>query len=328
MLQKLEDKSNDQIWAAIRNDVTLEEDGDWAYAAEGAVNLGKILTKGESAAPSAENGLAGSYEITVNPNHYAYDGVDCICVTDRLRNLAHLATGTISAVLETGEALTLIDESEAFALSRSEDTENRFYSVRIENCVEGSKVGEILTIRLWFPTDLACSIFYDAMIIDPDPAGDSGAVKYGSTAELSGIEVGLSGSLYACPDTDVLSRRRLILSKYDAAEENIALEGAEFGAFFYRGDLSGETEDVRLATLIMDEEGKAVFHSASDAGAGAYVIQADQLYYLKELRAPEGYERDERLYWFYWEKDGIPPENLPEGEDLIICGSEGKERAE
>ncbi len=327
VIQKLEDKSNDQTWVKIQNNAVLEEDGDWAGADESAVNLKKILTKTESAAPSLRDDSAGSYKITFNPNHFAYNEADCITVTDRMQNLAHLSTGTVSAVLETGEALTLIDETEALALRRSSETENRFYSVRVENCMENGKIGEILTIQLWFPTDLSCSIFYDAMIINPDLTGDSGMVEYKNTAGIGGIEVSLSGSIPAYTDADILSRRRLILTKHDAADEDIVLPGAEFEVFFYQGDLSGEKKDIRLATLVTDEEGKGVFCSAPDAEDGAYLIQTDQLYYLKELCAPEGYETDEKLYWFYWKKNGIAPENLPEGEDLLICDPDGGDGA-
>ncbi len=321
ILQGLEDSNNDQIWALIQNDAILEKNGEWAYSAEDTVYLKKILTKTETAAPSAANAFVGSYRITVNPNHYDYSGTDCITVTDTLQNLAHLATGGIAGFIESKEPLTLIDESEAASMTRSAQTENRYYSVSVENCFDENKTGEILTIKLWFPTDLAFSVCYDAMIIDPELPGSSVQGEYGNSAKTGDITVSLSGSLPIFSSSDILSRRKLILTKVDAEQQENTLEGAEFEVYFYRTDLPGGVEDVRLNTIITDESGTGVFCSASDAQTGAYVIQADQLYYLREVSAPEGYEPDEKQYWFYWRQDGISPEDMPEA---VTAEGEGK----
>ena len=81
----------------------------------------------------------------------------------------------------------------------------------------------------------------------------------------------------------------LSIHKTDIDDPNRVVPGASYGIYSSQGEL--------LAEETTDENGIA--HFRGDPAAG-FILASDQLYYLQETAAPEGYQLSETRYWFYY----------------------------
>ncbi len=312
ILQGLEEENLDSIYVNIKNQATLQKNGVNGKNDRAEVDLKKLFTKSEDTAPHNDNAYTGSYTITVNPNQYDYSLQDTLTITDTMQGLIYHAERPLSVVTGQGNALTEISEEEAKAKGR-DGNEDRYFSVSEEKMTdaEGAVSGDVLTITIWYPTNLTYKISYDAKAVTTE-APDEGdeVIAYRNTAAEGDIFVEIAGSYTLGDENDYWEEKQLILTKLDAGDPAEKLGGAVFDAYLYR---DGE-EDYYLNSLTTDADGVGILTSQGpEASDRPYILTDGLLYYVLERTAPAGYHLNPVRYWFYWSEEEMPPEELPDG---------------
>ncbi len=305
---------NEGTSSRVWNTATLQKDGDYVIDDGDGVLLERLLSKSETERPADHDGV-GTFEILINEKGYSMADTDCLVVTDTLENLAHLVDiGENPRVTADQKPLKLLDENEAAGLGR-EGNEDTYYSLSCTDTLseeeEGEKTGEVMTIKIWYPTSLTYRICYDATVIG---ATEQNQGRYSNTAKIQEVFATVGGDMGGSWASWYAYGKKLLLTKKDADTAAPLSEGAEFA--FYRCREDGE--ETLLNTLTTDQEGKLEFHTDRSLG---YVLAADRLYCAVETKAPEGYEKSDRRYYFYFSEEGIDPDLLPEdvdAKDLLI----------
>ncbi len=305
----------------VKNYAFLYENGKAGPQGYADVQIWKLLTKEETVSPDHGPEAIGTYTIQVNPHHMDYTGAADLTVTDTMENLTHRADAPMHISTEQGE-LSCIDPAAAVRLDPVRD-QAQYYSVSYEEVREGeasAKTGEIMTIQIWYPTDAAYTITYDAMVLAP-----GAQAAYRNQAQIGHVTCEVTGRM-SDGWSDWWDNSRLVaLKKVDAGNPDLVLSGAVFDV--YRYDDAGE--DLYLTTLSTQADGTAAFCSDRTAG---YLLCANTLYYLKETQAPAGYQLDETaLYFYIQEEEGtsVPlPEavSIEEGNLCIFAAGEETEK--
>ncbi len=310
VLQGLEEANWDGVFVDVTNRVILHKDGVNVKSDNDSINLKKLFTKSEDKAPHNDNAYTGSYTITVNPNQYDYSLQDTLTITDTMQGMTYLADRPFSVVTGQENALTKISEEEAKDIGRA-GNEDQYYSLSEKNLTDaaGDVTGDLLTITIWYPTDLTYEISYEAKaVITEKPDEGGGVIAYGNTAAEGDIFVEVTGSYTLGDESEDWEEKRVILTKVDAGDAAVKLGGAVFDAYLYRDG----TEDYYLNSLTTDADGVGTLISQGpEVSDRPYMLSDDTLYYVLERQAPAGYQPNPARYWFYWSEGELPPEALP-----------------
>ncbi len=318
ILQALVDE-NTTLPVKITNNIALYENADYVTGDQDAESVRRPFVKKETGRPDDRDGI-GQYEITFDPHGEDYSWADSITITDELENLALRAD---SLVVQAGETrLQPVSEEKAYDLDPEADRD-RFYSLAQKDVTdpEGKKTGETVTITLWYPTDQGCTVSYEAAVLSyaDEPEG-----TYSNTVRIGSVQYRLAGSYREghSGESGSGSAYTMTLTKVDAEEPERALPGAVFEIYRYAVE-EGYEEDWLLATETTGEDGTFTFHSDLSKG---FVLEEDVLYYLREVRAPEGYQRTDTLAGFIFEAEGYTG-SLPEGLEWenVTIGTPGAE---
>lgn len=95
------------------------------------------------------------------------------------------------------------------------------------------------------------------------------------------------------------TEKAYIISKVDADNFGLDLEGAVFTVYKYDGDSDDSNDDI-VTTYQTNAKGLiSIVYSSGN-------YQEDQIYYAKETQAPAGYELPDNpsKHYFYWDEDG------------------------
>ncbi len=303
--QKIQDNGEKKI--QLLNEADLLKNGMVEDDSEAMVTVHGAIEKLETAAPERDNSYSSTCMIRVNASFDDYSGADRIEVTDIMENLTYAEESmqiTYQDADQSTGTLSEISKDQAETLAR-EGNENRYYSLA---CGEDGN----LLITLWYPTQAAYEITYRAAVTD---LVQGGITEYRNTAGLGKVSSTAEGRGFRVEDDWFAEEFEATIYKVDAAgsgEDPKMLPGAEFEVWQYAKD----GEDLLVDTLTTGEDGTAVFRTRREDGV---LIFRNTLYYLLESRAPEGYEKNEEKYYFYFspDEDMVLPETIP-----ALCGTD------
>jgi uncharacterized surface anchored protein len=150
----------------------------------------------------------------------------------------------------------------------------------------GSPV-HVLDIVILHPQPVMYILDYDATLIIPP--GTTQAVKYNNSATVTiwGKDISTESDEKVYADINIAARTyRMEMHKKDSVTGE-PLPGATFGLFNKQGGL--------ITSGITDAEGKLPFETNIIQGI---ILREHVLYYMQELKAPQGYRLDDTKYWF------------------------------
>ena len=227
------------------------------------------------------NGYTAHYQITVNEAKLALTNGSALQVHDEMTETLVFINGSLAVRTEDANG-TLA------TLQQGEDYTIEYDGTGNTLDVNGNKV-HVLDITILHPQPVKYIIDYDATLIPPE--GGSVDVTYSNSAtitlwgksfteetpEKTYMKFGITGESY-----------KVELRKNDSITGD-PLYGAIFGLYTAQhGQIAtGETSKEQNLTFITDIIQGIIFRQ-------------HELYYLKELQAPAGYQLDDTPHWFYF----------------------------
>ncbi len=294
-----------------RNSLPAATDSDTEY-------VRRPFVKKETGKPDDRDGI-GQYEITFDPHEEDYSWADSITIQDEMDNLTLLAD---SLTVKAGDtALTRICEAKAFDLDPENDRDG-YYSLSRKDVTgrDGKKTGENVTITVWYPTDQVCTVSYEAAVLSYAEEMEG---TYSNTVRIGSVQSSVTGSYREGHSGESGSGRSysMTLKKVDADDQELTLPGAVFEIYRYAVE-DGYEKDWLLAVETTGEDGTFTFRSDLSKDI---LLEEDVLYYLREIKAPEGYQRTDTVYGFIFEVNGYTG-SLPDGleADHVTIGSSGE----
>lgn len=145
----------------------------------------------------------------------------------------------------------------------------------------------VLDIQILHPQPVTYILDYDATLIIPPGANQ--AIKYNNSASITlwGEEVKDTTVEKVYADINIAAKSYKVSMFKTSSLTGEPLGGATFGLFNDRGGL--------ITTAVTDENGELQFQTNVVEGI---ILREHILYYMQELRAPPGYQRDNTKLWF------------------------------
>lgn len=227
------------------------------------------------------NGYTAHYQVTVNEAKLSLTNGSALQVHDEM---------TETLVFISGSLVIRAEDANGTSTTLQQGVD---YTIEYDGTgnildAHGNKI-HVLDITLLHPQPVKYIIDYDATLIPPE--GSPADVTYSNSAsitlwgksftedtpEKTYTKFGITGESY-----------KVELRKTDSTTGDL-LEGAVFGLYNAQDSLiaQGETTGTENLTFITDIIQGIIFRQ-------------HELYYLKELKAPTGYQLDDTPHWFYF----------------------------
>ena len=244
------------------------------YSSNARHGFNDMIDKVTVSEPGSDNDYIAEYKMTINTHHVNL-GNDACNIADEMSDSLVYIPGTIKVVstdLNGNEAE--LNYNEDFKLTVDEDSHS-------------------FTLTILKPGNKQYTISYEAQIVT---SNETVNVDYKNKATLNA-----NGKSYS----DETEKKTLFKVSFNAIKydvdvykvagdangnsTNVALEGAEFGVYAADGEL--------VTTGITDKNGLASFATNVPNGV---IYKTHEAYYLKEIKAPEGFALDQSKHWFYF----------------------------
>lgn len=314
------DLLNNHANSKYSNEVVLfKNDEDVSYS-DITLDIPKLISKEVSDSPNSGNGYVGEFKLVVNESKVDLSKVDAdndgnpdgkILIQDDMKNIAYIP-GSIE-IIEEDSGRTLVYSSNCKTsicehpectdseCKHSECTESECkYSEYEIEYIPGSENEEetykaTLNITLKNPRACTYIITYNGQAIsDPEVEEPNINSQMENIAILKFYSYPFSEASEYCYFEDGWSyaRRSLKIEKTDMEDSSKFLPGAVFGLFSENG--------YKIAEGITNKDGTYMFQTNVRQGI---IFQEDKAYYLQELEAPVGYNKDDTLNWFYFTRE-------------------------
>ncbi len=215
----------------------------------------------------------GKFSITFNQGLMDLSKMDQIVINDVMSDNLFYMLGSIN--------ITATDEDGVVqVLTYGED-----YTLETVD-EDGNPDLHHLKITILYPGQYKYQITYQ---VTAEPGSEGNQYTNSASVDIWGnhfedVQTGKISDFSSAAEEYVLS-----IHKTDIDDPNRVVPGASYGIYSSQGEL--------LAEETTDENGIA--HFRGDPAAG-FILASDQLYYLQETAAPEGYQLSETRYWFYY----------------------------
>ena len=243
--------------------------GNW-NGAGAEIPLGQTLDKSLKAAPTVDNGYTASYKIEVNKDCQDLSAYKNITLNDTMADTLVYVPGTmkITAVAADGSS-TVLDADADYVLEK-------IAANQLE--IQLKKLGAYKYV-----------LEYDAMVVID---GSEASIDYNNSATLT-----IDGEVYKKEsESRTLAKIEYSAQKFavtvektDADDAAILIPGAEYGLYTEGGEL--------IASDTTDENGQIKFMTNVRKGI---ILKEHTAYYIKEIKAPEGYQLDEESHLLYF----------------------------
>jgi LPXTG-motif cell wall-anchored protein len=233
-----------------------------------------------------------SYSLSINPQaDDLVEGSDTITLTDVMHNWStvvqeYLIQDSVKLYYTDG---TEVPASEwAWKISSTDDGWGNHYHTLVVTMKDSKAYILDYSYQLTKPNEDAADYYY------PHNTATLEGVANGSDHTTTTVHWQRTGTSSGF-DTE----KAYIISKVDADNFGLDLEGAVFTVYKYDGDLD-DSNDEEVTSYQTNAKGIiSIVYSSGN-------YREDQIYYAKETKAPSGYELPDNppKHYFYWDEDG------------------------
>ena len=225
------------------------------------------------------DGYTANYKITVNEAKLSLTNGSPLNIRDEMTQTLAYISGSLVITSEDANGNTV-------TLRQGED-----YTVNYDGTGnqtdENGKPVHVLDIVILHPQPVMYLLDYDTTLIIP--AGTTQAIKYTNSANVTLWGESISGTtsekVYA--DINIAAKSYKVEMFKSCALTGEPLGGATFGLYNEQGGL--------ITTEVTDANGELYYQTNIVEGI---ILREHVLYYMQELKAPPGYQLDDRKYWF------------------------------
>lgn len=233
-----------------------------------------------------------TYSLSINPQaDDLVEGSDTITLTDVMHNWSNVVS---EYLIQDSVKLYYTDGTEvptsewAWKISSTDDGWGNHYHTLVVTMKDSKAYILDYSYQLTKPNENAAAYYY------PHNTATLEGVANGSDHTTTTVHWQRTGTSSGF-DTE----KAYIISKVDADNFGLDLEGAVFTVYKYDGD-SDDSNDEIVTTYQTNAKGLiSIVYSSGN-------YQEDQIYYAKETQAPAGYELPDNpsKHYFYWDEDG------------------------
>ena len=233
-----------------------------------------------------------TYSLSINPQaDDLVEGSDTITLTDVMHNWSNVVS---EYLIQDSVKLYYTDGTEvptsewAWKISSTDDGWGNHYHTLVVTMKDSKAYILDYSYQLTKPNENAAAYYY------PHNTATLEGVANGSDHTTMTVHWQRTGTSSGF-DTE----KAYIISKVDADNFGLDLEGAVFTVYKYDGD-SDDSNDEIVTTYQTNAKGLiSIVYSSGN-------YQEDQIYYAKETQAPAGYELPDNpsKHYFYWDEDG------------------------
>lgn len=233
-----------------------------------------------------------NYSLSINPQaDDLVEGSDTITLTDVMHNWSNVIS---EYLIQDSVKLYYTDGTEvpasewAWKISSTDDGWGNHYHTLVVTMKDSKAYILDYSYQLTKPNEDAAAYYY------PHNTATLEGVANGSDHTTTTVHWQRTGTSSGF-DTE----KAYIISKVDADNFGLDLEGAVFTVYKYDGD-SDDSNDEIVTTYQTNAKGLiSIVYSSGN-------YQEDQIYYAKETQAPAGYELPDNpsKHYFYWDEDG------------------------
>ncbi|MDY2855171.1 MAG: SpaA isopeptide-forming pilin-related protein, partial [Oliverpabstia sp.] len=255
----------------------------------GDLNALAALTSGKYKFSNSMESSAGSSSVSFDYTHPTLSKTDTVSIAeDRKSAIAHftIVANPEGFTMNGDQNLTLTDK-----IIKNLSVDYSSIKVTPEDAlVKYTSSGDTITFII--KDSKKATITYDAKVLTPG--------EFSNSATLQGETVIKTDSAsFTNSSGGTASNPSIKIIKVDQDNEAIKLEGAEFGLYTD----SKATQPVQYlkqnnenAVFVTDSKGEATI--IGDAHTKGWTLEKNKTYYLKELKAPAGYEINTTIYHF------------------------------
>lgn len=283
------------------------------------LDIPELISKEVSDSPNSGNGYVAEFELIVNESKVDLSKVDAdndgnpdgkISIQDVMTNVAYIPDSIKIIEEDSGRTLVYSSNCKTSICEHPECTDSeckhsectelecKYSEYNIEYIPGSEKEGETYTatLNITLNNPKACTyiITYNGQAISDVPEGTEFESDVSNIATLKFYSYPSYEASEYCYFEDGWSyaKRRLKIEKTDMDDPSKFLPGAVFGLFSENG--------YKIAEGTTNEDGTYMFETNIRKGI---IFQEDKAYYLQELEAPVGYNKDDTLNWFYFTKE-------------------------
>ena len=250
-------------------------------SSKASVPLSGAFSKERTEVPDEDNDYKVEYTITVNEMMEHLESLQSITIDDTMTSTLAFLPDTLKIYKENKTTSKVLVPFEQYTLAYQPNVENE-KTGELENLLK-------ITLKAEALGPYKYTLVYQAAV-----SGGNAHYTYSNKAsvELFAQTYDVGGKEYKVPKAAITgSHYGATLYKYDS-HTGLPLGGVEFGLYE-----EGKTERIHLYTTGSD--GIIQVETDTTEGNGVY-LGIHKLYYLKEEKAPDGYQLDGTKYYFWF----------------------------
>lgn len=252
------------------------------------VEYNSILSKTESNTAKPDNGYESVFAVTFNKDKFNLLNTDAnedgvadteIVLTDTMHNLKYIP----------GSMVITTEDKDG---NKAELKYGDHFTVDVEQTDDGANLRIIIMKLGEYRYDITynATVYYKGENVTIDISNNASLEMYTKSKQYTSPTYKYRRRFSYSDNWDYV-RYEINILKVDYYNEEMYLPGAVFGLYASDGHLMAEEET--------DENGGCIFKTDATQGL---IYQNDQMYYITETKAPDGYELDTLQHWFYFGK--------------------------
>ncbi|MBR4282978.1 MAG: hypothetical protein IKT35_04610, partial [Clostridia bacterium] len=258
------------------------------YIPDGAVG-GALVDKSEASVPIPGlfkkelthdfNGYTANYKVTVNEAKLVLTDGSPLVIHDVMTDtLAYISGSLVITAEDAAGNITTLHQNTDYTVT---------YDGTGNQTDENGKEVHVLDITILRPQPVKYLLDYDATLILPKDV--TGGVKYTNSATITlwGEQMTNNTVEKVYADINISSKSYKVQMYKTSSITGEPLGGATFGLYNEHGGL--------IATGVTDSNGQLLFQTNIVEGI---ILREHILYYMQEIKAPPGYQLDDKKYWF------------------------------
>ena len=225
-----------------------------------------------------ENSVA-HYTITVNEAKLSLTNGAPLHIRDEMTETLAYISGSL--------VITAVDANGTRSTLRQDVDYTVTYDGTGDQKDANGKPVHVLQLEILHPQPVMYILDYDTTLIIPP--GTTQAIKYTNSANITlwGQTIGDESVEKTHTDINIAAKSFNVRISKTCAQFGDPLKGAKFGLF--------NAHDGQITTGLTDDNGQLIFKTDVVNGV---ILSEHELYYIKELQAPPGYQLDDTKHWF------------------------------